>query len=277
MELKRREWGQGEKECWLADKIVAYDDYTKEAAFYLRKQAEEIAKLREELAAAKAETAKAKHVAHALSTDLIVAEAKPKAAREQEPEETLVECIAGSISKHIRQPLLQREVIEAAQYIARKYAAQIPPADVQNYTEKDSLIQQQDIALEQKDKRIAELERKLAEQQANITQVRMLLAGEAHPRWDNSFQTTTTRGRILDLTEGGSEELNTLLAKAREEGRILGLAQTCPACHSRGYEEGRKEALQEVMKLADSANTAGYVWVKVSEMLAAVPKPEVKS
>jgi hypothetical protein len=60
---------------------------------------------------------------------------------------------------------------------------------------------------------------KLAEHQANITQVRMLCAGEAHPRWDNSFQTTTTRWRILDLTEGGSEELNTLLAQAREEGR----------------------------------------------------------
>lgn len=65
----------------------------------------------------------------------------------------------------------------------------------------------------------AELTRKLAEQQAKITQVREICAGEAAPRWDNSPQTSYTRGLILDLTEGGTEQLTKFLEEARKQER----------------------------------------------------------
>ena len=49
-----------------------------------------------------------------------------KTERERgKPEAVLIECIAGAISKHITQPVLQREVLSAAEYIAKRYA--LPP------------------------------------------------------------------------------------------------------------------------------------------------------
>lgn len=45
------------KAHWLADKIVVWDDYTKEAALVLKRQAEELASLKQQLAEAKAQVA----------------------------------------------------------------------------------------------------------------------------------------------------------------------------------------------------------------------------
>lgn len=42
-----------DKAHWLADKIVVWDDYTKEAAFVLKRQAEELASMKQQLAEAK--------------------------------------------------------------------------------------------------------------------------------------------------------------------------------------------------------------------------------
>lgn len=74
-------------------------------------------------------------------------------------------------------------------------------------------------------KHIAELEQKLAGQQVIINLVRSICAGEAKPNWDNSWETTNTRGRILDITESGNTAVvcgdfsvsEILIAKIKEE------------------------------------------------------------
>ena len=44
------------------------------------------------------------------------------------PDQTMIECVAGAISKHISTSLYQREVIAAAQYIAHRYCSPAPSA-----------------------------------------------------------------------------------------------------------------------------------------------------
>jgi len=51
--------------------------------------------------------------------------------REQKPDQTMIECVAGAISKHISTNLYQREVIAAAQYIVHRYCNPAPSAVTQ--------------------------------------------------------------------------------------------------------------------------------------------------
>lgn len=50
---------------------------------------------------------------------------------------------------------------------------------------------------ELRDKAEAEIERL----RAALSNIKILTTGDARPRWDNSFETTTTRGMIADLCD----------------------------------------------------------------------------
>lgn len=115
----------------------------------------ENAKLREQLAAAQTCNRGAIELIAQVEQRTEAAEAKLKATSEQKP------CQYCNNTGDVHRA--------DGEYLGEcNECAPIQPTDVNEYAEKDSLIQQQDIALEQKEKRIAELERKLAEQKEDI-------------------------------------------------------------------------------------------------------------
>lgn len=108
---------------------------------------------------------------------------------------------------------------------------------------------------------LEEAERKLAEQQAILLYLMDRFDNETWQcQCGHSEETSTMDSAIYlreFLKENSSAELTSLLAKAKEEGRIIGLAQSCPACHSKGYEEGRKDAVVSWTKCTDRMPEAG--------------------
>lgn len=114
--------------------------------------------------------------------------------------------------------------------------------------------------LDKKDARIAELERKLAEQQAIVANFFSLYG--------------------VDVTGRGLDELNALLAKAKEEGRrepvpegtrVLSTRDSyCPAC---GHD--RDTSSVSTIDCGESISQCQMCGTKWKEaMLAAAPKPE---
>lgn len=150
------------------------------------------------------------------------------------------------------------------QWRRKFYTRPIPPADV---AENGSIVVKQM-------KRIAELKRKLAEQQA----------------WRKALVDMDNRGEsdafiveclVIDQTDG-SEELNALLAKSREEGYEQGKREAVP----KGWQVVPKEPTNEMLLALAlltgwdfmgedqycaelEAAVDGY-----EQMLAAAPKPE---
>lgn len=252
-------------------------------------------KLMERAEAAEAETAKAKHVAHALSVDLIAAEAKLKAASEQEPRYFV---------QYQGQPMeevdTEFDFFRAEAHGARTekfYASPIPPADVQHTVdvlqaeidrlagevanrnrravEGDEAVAANAQVHEYYEKRVSELERKLAEQQAAIQSKNQALLRwtvgtcvcqtKTHEPEQHALNCPYRIAQEAFNVSPDTAELNALLAQAEERGMKKAVPE--------GWQVVPKEPTEEMVRKGATCVYSDWAY---AAMLAAAPKPEVK-